>query len=115
MPTELYGGVARTTINPLLGTRKIGMRLFGDPVQAIESDLTATILVVDDTTARVALVACDHPASGYFRVAATHQRGHRYTDFPCNDQRKSHPQQSSFPRLQPRYSRTARIEKKLPG
>ena len=59
MPTKLYGGVARTTINPLLGTRKIGMRLFGDPVQAIESDLTATILVVDDTTARVALVACD--------------------------------------------------------
>ena len=37
MPTKLYGGVARTTINPLLGTRKIGMRLFGDPVQAIES------------------------------------------------------------------------------
>ena len=33
-------------VNPPLGTGKAGLRLFGDPIQAIESDLTATALVL---------------------------------------------------------------------
>ena len=42
----LLAGAARRTINPPLGTGKGGVRLFGDPIQAIESDLTATTLVL---------------------------------------------------------------------
>ena len=45
MVDTLYAGVARKVINPKLGTKKIGMRLFGDPIQAIESDLTTTVIV----------------------------------------------------------------------
>ena len=45
MELMLYAGAARRTINPLLGTRKAGLRLVRlDPIQAIESDLTATAL-----------------------------------------------------------------------
>jgi len=42
----LHAGAARRTINPRLGTMKIGGRLFGEPIQAIQSDLTATALVL---------------------------------------------------------------------
>ena len=45
MDDVLHAGAARRTINPPLGIGKIGGRLFGDPIQAIESDLTATALV----------------------------------------------------------------------
>ena len=38
-PGMLLAGAARRTINPELGTRQTGFRLFGNPVQAIESDL----------------------------------------------------------------------------
>ena len=59
MGTTLYAGAARRTINPLLGTGKGGLRLFGSPIQAIESDLTATALVLGDGDTRVALIATD--------------------------------------------------------
>ena len=45
MSGTLYAGIARRTINPPIGTGKVGFRLFGGPVQAIESDLSATVLV----------------------------------------------------------------------
>ena len=59
MGTTLQAGAARRTINPLLGTGKAGLRLFGSPIQAIESDLTATVLVLTDGEAKVAVVATD--------------------------------------------------------
>ena len=59
MGTTLYAGAARRAINPQLGTGKAGLRLFGSPIQAIETDLTATVLVLGDGDTRVALIAID--------------------------------------------------------
>ena len=55
----LHAGAARRTINPPLGIGKIGGRLFGDPIQWIESDLTATVLILGDESVKVAIVAVD--------------------------------------------------------
>jgi hypothetical protein len=57
--STLAAGVARTTINPPLGTYLIG---YGDRIKgcnAIHDDLTATALVLDDGPTRLALVALD--------------------------------------------------------
>ena len=59
MGTTLYAGAARRTINPQLGTGKAGLRLFGSPIQAIESDLTATALVLGDGDTKVVVIATD--------------------------------------------------------
>ncbi len=59
MSSSLYAGAARRVINPRLGTGKPGLRLFGTPIEAIESDLTATALVVGNGETRVALIALD--------------------------------------------------------
>ena len=58
-PLTLHAGAARRTINPPLGTGKGGVRLFGDPIQAIESDLTATVLVLSNGQTKLALIATD--------------------------------------------------------
>jgi neutral ceramidase len=55
----LKAGAARSIINPKLGTMKIGGRLFGEPIQAIESDLTATALVLAGRGTKVVIVALD--------------------------------------------------------
>ena len=47
LSATLHAGAARRVVNPPLGTRQTGFRLFGNPVQAIETDLTATALVLD--------------------------------------------------------------------
>lgn len=59
MPSTLYAGAARRAINAVLGTGKAGLRLFGDPIQAIESDLTATALVFSDGEQKVVILALD--------------------------------------------------------
>ena len=59
MGTTLYAGAARRAINPQLGTGMAGLRLFGAPIQAIESDLTATVLVLGNGAAKVALIGVD--------------------------------------------------------
>src|SRR3954469_23904723 len=59
MGTTLHAGAARRAINPQLGTGKPGLRLFGSPIQAIESDLTATALVLDDGDTKVVVIALD--------------------------------------------------------
>jgi neutral ceramidase len=56
---SLQAGAARRTINPPLGIGKIGGRLFGEPIQAIESDLTATVLVLRSAARTFAIVAVD--------------------------------------------------------
>ncbi len=59
MSQPLLAGAARVTINPPLGINRPGIRIFRDPIQAIESDLTATALVVGNGVDRVAIVALD--------------------------------------------------------
>ena len=59
MSGTLCAGAARRVINPLLGTKKAGLRLFGDPIQAIESDLTATVLVLSNEDSKVVIVGID--------------------------------------------------------
>jgi len=73
MGSTLYAGAARRTINPPLGTGKGGLRLFGSPIQAIESDLTATVLVLGDGDAKVAVIATD--LCVLTRAEATRLRG----------------------------------------
>lgn len=59
MTRTLYAGAARRIINPWLGTRQTGFRLFGNPVQAIESDLTATALALSNGGAKVVIIGID--------------------------------------------------------
>src|SRR5262245_392757 len=59
MGTTLYAGAARRSINPPLGTGMGGLRLFGSPIQAVESDLTGTVLVLGDGDAKLAIFAID--------------------------------------------------------
>ncbi len=59
MSTTLFAAAARRTINPPLGINKAGLRLFADPIQAVESDLTATVLVLSSGQTKVAIIACD--------------------------------------------------------
>ena len=46
-------------INPEIGTAMGGLRLFTSPIQAIESDLTGTVLVMSNQTTKVAVAAVD--------------------------------------------------------
>lgn len=59
MPSTLYAGAARCVINPRLGTAKAGLRLFADPIQAIESDLTGSAVVLSNGITKVAILAID--------------------------------------------------------
>lgn len=59
MPKTLFAGAARQIINPPLGMLKIGGRLFGGPIQAIESDLIATALVLSDGSSKIVILAVD--------------------------------------------------------
>lgn len=59
MSNMLFAGAARQLINPPLGIGKIGTRLFGDPIQAVESDLTATALVLANRETKIVILALD--------------------------------------------------------
>jgi neutral ceramidase len=59
MSRTLGAGVGRRTINPPLGIMRNGQRLYGDAIEAIESDLTATVCVLSDGLAKVAVLALD--------------------------------------------------------
>lgn len=59
MSPMLFAGTGRRLVNPPIGIEKIGLRLFGEAVQAIESDQTVTALVLANETSRVAFIACD--------------------------------------------------------
>jgi hypothetical protein len=59
MLPALFAGIGRNVINPPIGCEKVGLRLFGEAIQAIESDLTVTVLVLANETNRIALIACD--------------------------------------------------------
>ncbi len=55
----LRAGAARRVINPPLGVRRPGIRLFADPIRAIESDLTATALILTNGPTKLLIIACD--------------------------------------------------------
>jgi hypothetical protein len=59
MSSELYAGVARRIVNPMLGIRRIGPRIYGDPIQAIASDLTAAVCVLSNHETTIAILALD--------------------------------------------------------
>src|SRR5258708_34206324 len=59
MANPLSAGVGRTIINPPLGIKTVGFTSREGVVEAIESDLTATTLVLTDEDTRVAIVAVD--------------------------------------------------------
>jgi neutral ceramidase len=59
MSNTLYAGVARRIINARPGSPKFGIRLFADPIQGYESDLTATALVLADSQTKLAIIALD--------------------------------------------------------
>ncbi len=56
---DLYAGAARRVINPPKGIRTFGFSSREGLVQAIESDLTATALVLSDGKTKVVIVATD--------------------------------------------------------
>ena len=56
---KLYCGAARVVINPPLGINRPGVRIFRDPIQAIESDLTATAVVLSNGPDSVVVIAVD--------------------------------------------------------
>ena len=57
--STLFAAAERCLINPPPGIRRGGIRIFADPIQAIESDLTATVLVLSDGETRLAIAALD--------------------------------------------------------
>lgn len=59
MANPLRAGVGRTIINPPLGIKTVGFTSREGVVETIESDLTATTLVLADERSRVAIVAVD--------------------------------------------------------
>ncbi len=59
MSNVLYAGAARRIINPKLGTKRPGLRLFADPLQAVESDLSATAVVLSNQASKVVIVGID--------------------------------------------------------
>ncbi|MXY96453.1 MAG: hypothetical protein F4Z29_01600, partial [Gemmatimonadetes bacterium] len=56
---DLYAGASRRVINPPMGVRTMGFSSREGLVQSIESDLTATALVLSDGKAKVVIVATD--------------------------------------------------------
>ena len=56
---NIFAGVKRININPPIGIKRPGIRLFADPIQSIESDLTATALVLKHNDNKIAIIACD--------------------------------------------------------
>ena len=59
MSNTLYAGAARKIINPPLGIKRPGIRLFADPLQALETDLTATAVVLSNQACKVVIIGID--------------------------------------------------------
>ena len=57
--TGLVAGAATLTINPKMGVSKGGLRLFGGPIESIESDIYMSALVLNSGGTTLALLTCD--------------------------------------------------------
>ncbi len=80
MTETLLAGVSRRIINARLGSPKFGIRLFADPIQGYESDLTATTLVLANSQTKLAIIALDicelfNPLADQIRQAAADRLG----------------------------------------
>lgn len=59
MSNTLYAGAARKIINPPLGMKRPALRLFADPLQAVETDLSATAVVLSNQESKVVIIGID--------------------------------------------------------
>ena len=59
MNTNILAGFSREKINFKIGIRKIGKRLFADPIEGIESDLLVSVIIFNFENDSVVIVACD--------------------------------------------------------
>jgi neutral ceramidase len=59
MTGTLHAGAARRIVNPPLGMKRVGARLFNDPIEAIESDLSATALVLSNDSTKLVIIGLD--------------------------------------------------------
>ena len=59
MNTNILAGFSREKINFQIGIRKIGKRLFADPIEGIESDLLVSVIIFNFQNDSVVIVACD--------------------------------------------------------
>ena len=59
MSNTLYAGAARKIINPPLGMKRPALRLFADPLQAVETDLSATAVVLSNQETKVVIIGID--------------------------------------------------------
>jgi hypothetical protein len=80
MTETLFAGVSRRVINARPGSPKFGIRLFADPIQGYESDLTATALVLANSHTKLAIIALDicelfNPLAGQIRQAVADALG----------------------------------------
>ena len=57
--TGLRVGAASININPPMGARKIGFRLFGDPIASIDDDIELGIIVLESKGVMSAVIGCD--------------------------------------------------------
>ncbi len=57
--TGLRVGAASIKINPPMGARKGGFRLFGEPISSIDDDIELGVAVFQSMGVTVALIACD--------------------------------------------------------
>ncbi len=78
MTHQLLAGLGRRITNARPGSPKFGIRLFSDPIQGYESDLTATALVLTNGAEKLALIALDicelfNPFSTEIRQAVADQ------------------------------------------
>lgn len=55
----LLAGAATLTINPKMGVSKGGLRLFGGPIESIESDIYMSALLLESKGTTLALLTCD--------------------------------------------------------
>lgn len=71
---DLYAGVGRRVINPPFGIKTFGFSSREGVVQAIESDLTATAVVLSDGQNKIVLIATDTGWMAWDVMSALRQR-----------------------------------------
>jgi neutral ceramidase len=55
----LVAGAATLTINPKMGVSKGGLRLFGGPIESIESDIFLSALILESSGNKLVMLTCD--------------------------------------------------------
>ena len=52
-------GVASVNINPPMGLRKGGFRLFGEPITSIDDDIELGVAVLQSKGVTIVIIGCD--------------------------------------------------------